>query len=126
MVLEKSNGWVKLASFDGKAHPALRLCGDGDVDDGLTGAALGVEEVQEDLELLGAGAIAEKSAFAFLLDEPFLAERVEVVREGGCRDGELVLQLADDEPAGMRCEQEADDSDSVFVPEGREHACYLR
>ena len=78
------------------------------------------------MELLGAGAIAQESAFAFLLDQPFLAERVEVVREGGRGDGELILHLADDEPARMCREQEADDGDTVFVPEGREHACYLR
>ena len=125
MVLEKSNCSAKPVSLQWKSSSELCLCGDGDVDDGLASAALGVEKVQEDLELRGAGAIAEKSAFAFLLDEVFVAKCVEVVREGGRRDSELALQLADDEPSGVRCEQETDDGDPVFVPEGREHACYL-
>jgi len=116
MVLEQSKCWVKPVSLRWKGSLELCLGGDGDVDDGLSGAALGVEKVQEDLELRGAGAIAEKAALALLLDEVFLAKCVEVVRQGGRRDSELILQLADDEPAGMGCEQETDDGDSVFVP----------
>ena len=106
------------------AHWELGLCGDGDVDDRLPGATLGVEKVQKDLELVGAGAVAEEPAFALLLDEAFLAQRVEVVRKRRCRDAELVLKLPDDQASGMGCQEQADDGDAVFVSQGREHPGY--
>ncbi len=94
----------------------LGLCRDGDVDGGLAGAALGVEKVEQDLKLCGASSIAQKSPLPLLFNEPFLAQRIQVMRKGGSRDSELIVELADDEPGRMRGEKETDDGDPGLVP----------
>ena len=75
------------------------LGGYGDVDDGLPGAALGVEEVQNFLKGLGPSAVAKKAPLALLVDEPFVPQRVEMMRESRGRDNELFLKLANDRSA---------------------------
>jgi hypothetical protein len=45
-----------------------------------------------------------------------------MVRQGGRRDCELILKLADNEAPGMSREEQANDGDPGLVSERREHS----
>jgi hypothetical protein len=79
-----------------------------DVDDGFFGddaisrAAFVVEKTQHFAESVGAGRIPEKCAGAADANEADLAELFEMVRKGGRRDVEFILNFTSDHSGGVR------------------------
>src|SRR5215207_9141782 len=72
-------------------------------------SALGFEEVNQLLDALLVREGAQVPALAALLDQPFLKQDLQVVRQGGGRHSNLLLDLADDHPIRMRLPQPAQD-----------------
>src|SRR5579872_764517 len=77
----------------------------------VASAAFGVEELQQFLQGLSVGGVAEKRAFAFHVDETFGAQLVEMMREGRVGDFEFILNLANHQSFRMRRQQQLHDAE---------------
>jgi hypothetical protein len=73
------------------------------------GTALGIEEVEQLLEALLVCEVAQESSLAALPDQPFVEQDLQVVRQGGGRHSNLLLDLADDHAIRMRLPEPAQD-----------------
>src|SRR5579859_402877 len=76
----------------------------------VAGAAFGVEELQQFLQGLGVGGVAQKRAFAFHVDQILGAQLVEMMREGRVGDFEFVLNFSDHQSLRMRRKQQLHDA----------------
>src|SRR5687768_3688807 len=72
-------------------------------------SALGLEEVQQLLEALLVRGVAHEPALAALLDQSFVKQDLQMVRQGGGRHPDLLLDLADDHPVRLRPPEPAQD-----------------
>jgi len=71
-------------------------------DGAISRAAFVVEKTQHFAESVGAGRIPEECASAADANEADLAELFEMVRKGGRRDVEFILNLTSDHSSGVR------------------------
>ena len=86
-------------------------------------ATLGVQEVEDFLKSLGAGAIAQKATLTFLTHQTLVTQRIEMMRQCRRRDLELCLQLSNHQARRMSRKKESDDLQPSFMPQGREPIC---
>ena len=97
-----------------------------DVDNGLFGdgaisrAAFVVKKTKHFAESVGAGRIPEKCTRAAHANEADLAELFEMVRKGGRRDVEFILNFASNHSGGVRGEKHTHNLQTGFGAEGGE------
>ena len=92
----------------------------------VPGATFGVEELEQFLERFGIGGVAQERALALHVYESFVLQFLQVVRKSGVRNIQFGLDVANDQPLGMRREQQLHDAKTGFGAHRGKHVSVFR
>lgn len=92
----------------------------------VAGAALRVKELQQLLQRLGIGCVAQEGALAPHANQFLGSEFVEMMRKGGVGNIQLFLNFTDDKSLGMAFQQQLHNPKSRFGSHCRKHIGVLR
>ncbi len=87
----------------------------------VAGAAFGIKKLQQLLQGVGVGGVAQEGALALDFHQAFGLQLVEVVRKRGVGDVELFLNLAHHQAFGMGRQQQLHDAQPRLGSHGGEH-----
>jgi hypothetical protein len=86
------------------------------LESGVSRTALGIQELQQLLKRFSVSAVVKERAFATDAHEIFRSELVKMMGQGGVWNVQLLLNLAHNQPFGVRRQKQLHDPKSGFGP----------